>query len=199
MPVISIPGNSYYEAGCHYASSYNTQASLITGCAAWCFPLWSCLILLKWYFMGSKQRKVRAEWGGQEMVFHRYGLSFSLSYFRDDESIIYKFLQVGEGMEDLQENGSLLSMYLHCLETDLFHLFLFWGGMLLDLNTSSKLLKSCNMNITVPFLSSYTLWCLSLWNLLWYFNIKEKFCFSLQNTFIMKNYECLGFRIWLLL
>lgn len=96
------------------------------------------------------------------MVFHRYGLSFSLSYFRDDESIIYKFLQVGEGMEDLQENGSLLSMYLHCLETDLFHLFLFWGGMLLDLNTSSKLLKSCNMNITVPFLSSYTLWCLSL-------------------------------------
>lgn len=95
MPVISLPGSSHYEAGCHYASSYNTQACLTIGCAAWCFPLRRCLVLLKWYFMGSKQRKVRAEWGGQEMVFHRYGLLFSLSYVRDDENIIYKFLQVG--------------------------------------------------------------------------------------------------------
>ena len=35
MPVISVPGNSHYEAECHYPSSSNsTQASLtISGCS----------------------------------------------------------------------------------------------------------------------------------------------------------------------
>lgn len=94
MPVISIPGNSHYEAVCHYASSCNTQASLIIGCAAWLFPLWRCLISFKWYFMGSRQRRV--EWDGQEMVFHRYRLLFSLPYFRNDESVIYISLWAGE-------------------------------------------------------------------------------------------------------
>lgn len=45
-------------------------------------------------------------------------------------------------MEDLQKNRSLFSTYLHCLETDLFPLFPFLGGMLLDLNGLSKLLQS---------------------------------------------------------
>lgn len=65
----------------------------------------------------AEQRKVRTEWGGQEMTFQRYRLLFPVSYFRDDESIIYKSSGVGENGRPLQKNVSLFSMCLHYLET----------------------------------------------------------------------------------
>lgn len=122
------------------------------------------------------------------MAFHRYRCFYSLSYFRVDESLIYKSLQVGESETPLWKNVSLFSMYLHYLETYLFF-FLFLGGMLLDLNNWNKLLKLhwCKSYISKLLYSLVFEFMKPLW-----YNIKEQFHFALQDTFIRKNYECLG-------
>ena len=143
MPFISVPGNSHYEAECHYpSSSNNTQASLtISGCSL-TFSSVEMFNFVQMVFhrQQTKISKSGIRWSGNG--FSQIRLSFSLSFFRNHESIIYTSLWVGENRGPLQQKVSLFSMNLHYLETCFFTLF-FWGGMLLDLNNWNKLLKSC--------------------------------------------------------
>lgn len=52
---------------------------------------------------------------------------FLLSYFRDDESMIYKSLGVGVNGRPLQKNVSLFSVYLHYVDSYLSYSF--FGGV----------------------------------------------------------------------
>ena len=95
MPFISVPGNSHYEAECHYpSSSNNTQASLtISGCSL-TFSSVEMFNFVQMVFhrQQTKISKSGIRWSGNG--FSQIRLSFSLSFFRNHESIIYTSLWV---------------------------------------------------------------------------------------------------------